>query len=75
MTAKVIEPGQDRLFKARALGLGDALVPPLRVFADVWLKAHDIVIPAAGDTHAAVGITPRRLAEIAGAKWVDVAQR
>lgn len=51
------------------------LVAPLPVFADVSLQAHDIVIPAAGDTHAAVRITPQRLAEIAGAAWVDVAQR
>ena len=47
---------------------------PLRVFADVSLRAFDVVVPAAGDTHAAVRITPGRLAQLAAAEWVDVAQ-
>ena len=48
---------------------------PLRVYADVSLRAFDVVVPAAGDTHAAMRIAPDRLVELADAAWVDVAQR
>ena len=46
----------------------------LRVYADVSLRAFSVVVPAAGDTHSALRIAPERLAELAGAEWVDVAQ-
>jgi prolyl-tRNA editing enzyme YbaK/EbsC (Cys-tRNA(Pro) deacylase) len=48
---------------------------PLRVYADVSLRAFDVVVPAAGDTHAAIRIEPERLVRLAGAEWVDVAER
>jgi prolyl-tRNA editing enzyme YbaK/EbsC (Cys-tRNA(Pro) deacylase) len=48
---------------------------PLRVYADVSLRAFDVVVPAAGDTHAAIRIEPQRLVRLAGAEWVDVAER
>lgn len=47
---------------------------PLRVYADASLRRFDIVVPAAGDTHHALRITPDRLVELSGAEWVDVAQ-
>lgn len=47
---------------------------PLRVYADVSLRAFDVVVPAAGDTHHAVRIAPERLAALTNADWVDVAQ-
>jgi prolyl-tRNA editing enzyme YbaK/EbsC (Cys-tRNA(Pro) deacylase) len=50
------------------------LATPLPVYCDVSLKAFDDVLPAAGDIHAAVRITPERMAEITGAGWVDVCQ-
>ncbi|MEP7058644.1 MAG: YbaK/EbsC family protein [Caldimonas sp.] len=50
------------------------LARPLRVYADVSLRAFDIVVPAAGDTHAALRIAPERLVRLADAEWVDVAQ-
>jgi prolyl-tRNA editing enzyme YbaK/EbsC (Cys-tRNA(Pro) deacylase) len=50
------------------------LASPLDVFCDVSLRAFDEVVPAAGSTHSAVRISPRRMAEIAAAKWVDVCQ-
>ena len=50
------------------------LARPLRVYADVSLRAFDVVVPAAGDIHAAVRIGPEQLAQLAGAEWVDVAQ-
>ena len=49
------------------------LPKPLRVFADISLKAFDIVIPAAGATNAAVKITPQHMVDLVGAEWVDVA--
>lgn len=50
------------------------LPQPLRVFADVTLRKHAVVLPAAGATNAAVRIAPARLAELTRAEWVDVAQ-
>lgn len=47
---------------------------PLRVYADVSLRAFDVVVPAAGDTHHAVRIAPERLAALTNAEWVDLAQ-
>jgi prolyl-tRNA editing enzyme YbaK/EbsC (Cys-tRNA(Pro) deacylase) len=47
---------------------------PLRVYADVSLRAFEIVVPAAGDTHSAMRIAPERLVQLADAEWVDVAQ-
>jgi Uncharacterized conserved protein len=48
---------------------------PLRVYADVSLRAFDVVVPAAGDTHTALRVTPDRLVQLAGAEWIDVSQR
>ena len=47
---------------------------PLVVYADASLKAFDLVVPAAGDTHHAVRIETERLVRLVGAQWVDVAQ-
>ena len=47
---------------------------PLRVYADLSLRAFDETVPAAGDTHAAIRISPDRLVELTAAEWVDVAQ-
>jgi prolyl-tRNA editing enzyme YbaK/EbsC (Cys-tRNA(Pro) deacylase) len=44
----------------------------LRVYADASLREYDVVVPAAGDTHSAMRIAPERLAQLAGAEWVDV---
>jgi len=48
---------------------------PLRVYADLSLRAFDVVVPAAGDTHSALRIAPDRLVALSGAQWVDVAQQ
>jgi prolyl-tRNA editing enzyme YbaK/EbsC (Cys-tRNA(Pro) deacylase) len=47
---------------------------PLRVYADVSLRRFQVVVPAGGDTHHAMRIAPERLAQLANAEWVDVAQ-
>lgn len=46
----------------------------LRVYADVSLRAFDVVVPAAGDAYTALRITPDRLVQLVDAEWVDVAQ-
>ena len=48
------------------------LKSPLPIYCDVSLKAFDEVVPAAGSTHSALRIAPSRLADLVGAKWVDV---
>jgi prolyl-tRNA editing enzyme YbaK/EbsC (Cys-tRNA(Pro) deacylase) len=50
------------------------LPKPMRVFCDATLKAYEEVVPAAGGTHAAVRISPSRLAALTGAEWIDVCQ-
>lgn len=50
------------------------LAEPLPVYCDISLQAFDEVVPAAGSTHSAVRINPRRMAELVGAEWVDVCQ-
>jgi prolyl-tRNA editing enzyme YbaK/EbsC (Cys-tRNA(Pro) deacylase) len=49
-----------------------ALATPLPVYFDVKLQAYGEVVPAAGDTHAALRIEPHRFAELVDAEWVDV---
>ncbi len=48
------------------------LASPLPIYCDLSLKAFDEVVPAAGSTHAAVRISPARMAELVKAEWVDV---
>jgi prolyl-tRNA editing enzyme YbaK/EbsC (Cys-tRNA(Pro) deacylase) len=48
------------------------LKTPLPVYCDISLQAFDEVVPAAGSTHSAVRIAPRRMAELVAAEWVDV---
>jgi prolyl-tRNA editing enzyme YbaK/EbsC (Cys-tRNA(Pro) deacylase) len=49
------------------------LANDLPIYCDLSLKAHNIVVPAAGDRYSAVHIEPLRMAELIGAEWVDVA--
>lgn len=50
------------------------LARPLEVFLDLRLRDFDEVLPAAGSTHNAVRITPALMAELTGARWVDVCE-
>ena len=47
------------------------LATPLPVYCDVSLRDFDIVYPAAGSLNSSVEVTPARLAEVTGARWVD----
>jgi len=48
------------------------LAVPLPIFFDVQLQRFDEVVTAAGSTHSAIRIPPRRFAELVDAKWVDI---
>ena len=50
------------------------LATPLPIYFDVRLKAYAEVVPAAGSTHSAMCIDPRRMAGLVGAEWVDVCE-
>ena len=47
---------------------------PVTVYCDVSLQGFETVYPAAGSPTSAFAITPDRLAELAGAEWVDVSR-
>ncbi|MGK3143237.1 YbaK/EbsC family protein [Pantoea sp. C2G6] len=47
---------------------------PLTVYCDVSLRSFAEVLPAAGAIHSAVRITPQQMAELTGARWVDVCE-
>jgi prolyl-tRNA editing enzyme YbaK/EbsC (Cys-tRNA(Pro) deacylase) len=46
----------------------------LPVYCDVSLRNFVEVVPAAGAVNAAVRVSPERMAELVGARWVDVCQ-
>ena len=50
------------------------LATPLPVYCDVMLQAYREVVLGAGATHAALRIATTRMAELAGAQWVDVCE-
>jgi prolyl-tRNA editing enzyme YbaK/EbsC (Cys-tRNA(Pro) deacylase) len=51
-----------------------ALTTDLPVYCDRSLQAYDEVLPAAGSLTSMVRITPQRLADLTGGRWVDVCQ-
>jgi prolyl-tRNA editing enzyme YbaK/EbsC (Cys-tRNA(Pro) deacylase) len=48
------------------------LATPLPVYCDVSLKDFDLVYPAAGSLNSSVEVTPNRLFELVGERWVDL---
>jgi len=48
------------------------LATSLPVYLDRTLQAFDIVYPAAGSLNSSVEVTPERLFELVGERWVDV---
>jgi prolyl-tRNA editing enzyme YbaK/EbsC (Cys-tRNA(Pro) deacylase) len=48
------------------------LASPLPVYLDVSLQPFDWVYPAAGSLNASVRVTPERLFELVGSRWVDL---
>lgn len=50
------------------------LARPLPIYCDISLRDFDIVYPAAGSRTASVRLSPDRLAELTGARWIEVCQ-
>lgn len=50
------------------------LATELPVYFDVALRGFDEVVPAAGSTHAALRIDPKRMAALVEGQWVDVCE-
>ena len=48
------------------------LKSPLPVYLDESLKAFDIVYPAGGSLNTSVEVTPDRLFDLVGTRWVDL---
>jgi len=73
---KVTMLGPDEVLAVTGHAVGGVcpfgLASPLPVYCDVSLRDFSEVVPAAGSTHSAVKIAPARMAELAGAEWVDV---
>ena len=51
------------------------LAVDLPVYLDESLRAFDEVLPAAGDVHSAVRISPALMAELTGGQWVDACRQ
>ncbi|NYT66149.1 YbaK/EbsC family protein [Alcaligenaceae bacterium] len=50
------------------------LATPLPVYCDLSLQDFDTVLPAAGSVNSAVRITPKHLAQLVDAQWIDVTE-
>jgi prolyl-tRNA editing enzyme YbaK/EbsC (Cys-tRNA(Pro) deacylase) len=48
------------------------LATPLPVYCDVSLRDFDKVYPAAGSLNSSVEVTPQRLFELVGERWIDL---
>jgi prolyl-tRNA editing enzyme YbaK/EbsC (Cys-tRNA(Pro) deacylase) len=48
------------------------LATPLPVYLDVSLKPFDVVYPAGGSLNTSVRVTPERLFDLVGERWVNV---
>ena len=48
------------------------LATPLPAYVDVSLRDFDIVYPAAGSRNSSLEVTPERLFDLVGKRWVDV---
>ncbi|HEX9964358.1 MAG TPA: YbaK/EbsC family protein [Allosphingosinicella sp.] len=48
------------------------LATGLPVYCDLSLKGFDLVYPAAGSLNSSVEVTPKRLFELVGERWIDL---
>jgi prolyl-tRNA editing enzyme YbaK/EbsC (Cys-tRNA(Pro) deacylase) len=74
--AKMLDASEVRAHTSHPVGgvCPFGLPEAVSVYCDVSLQAFDEVLPAGGDTNAAVRICPQRMAELVNAQWIDVAQ-
>jgi len=48
------------------------LATPLPIYIDLSLRPFDRVYPAAGSLNSSVRVTPQRLFDLVGSRWVDL---
>jgi prolyl-tRNA editing enzyme YbaK/EbsC (Cys-tRNA(Pro) deacylase) len=48
------------------------LAAPLPVYCDVSLQPFELVYPAAGSLNTSVEVSPKRLFDLVGTRWVDL---
>jgi prolyl-tRNA editing enzyme YbaK/EbsC (Cys-tRNA(Pro) deacylase) len=48
------------------------LKEPLPIYLDESLRAFDLVYPAGGSLNTSVEVTPQRLFDLVGERWVDL---
>jgi len=48
------------------------LASPLPVFLDESLREFDLVYPAGGSLNTSVEVTPQRLFDLVGSRWIDL---
>jgi prolyl-tRNA editing enzyme YbaK/EbsC (Cys-tRNA(Pro) deacylase) len=48
------------------------LANPLTVYLDVSLQRYDFVYPAGGSLNTSVRVTPERLFDLVGLRWIDI---
>jgi len=74
--AKMLDPESVQAVTGHPVGgvCPFGLATDIPVYCDQSLRDFEEVLPAAGDIHTAVRISPERLATLTGAQWVDVAK-
>ncbi len=71
---RMLDPDETLALTGHAVGgvCPFGLATPLPILADRSLLAYPTVFPAAGSRTSSVELEPRRLAELIGARWVEV---
>ena len=68
--------GQEETFEVTGHPVGGVcpfgLKQPLPIYLDVSLQAFDLVYPAGGSLNTSVEVTPKRLFDLVGERWVDL---
>lgn len=71
---RMLDPDQTLALTGHAVGgvCPFGLATPLPIVADRSLQGYASVFPAAGSQTSSVEVEPERLAELVGARWVDI---
>lgn len=71
---RMLDPEETLALTGHAVGgvCPFGLATPLPILADRSLLAYPTVFPAAGSRTSSVEVEPRRLADLIGARWVEI---
>lgn len=71
---RMLGPGETLALTGHPIGgvCPFGLATPLPVYLDVSLRPFNLVYPAAGSLNTSVAVTPDRLFELVGSRWVDL---